>query len=100
MRSLPQSHLKLFYHSILKSNDDSLFALGFVESIKLSNNTEELIIDKLKADTELHFVMLSGTVHKVSILKIQNSIEEYNDYSVEELVAGILEKWSKLIGDK
>lgn len=92
--------MKLFYHTVLKSNDDSLFALGFVESIKLSNDTEELIVDKLKADAELQFVTLSGAMHKVSILKIRDSIEEYNDYSVSELVAGIIEKWSILIGDK
>jgi len=83
---------------VLVSDDGTVIALRYVESIKLDRTSEQAVINVLKEDYSFDIITLSGMKYTISVETQKTAFQDLTFYGThEEIALSIFEKWIYII---
>lgn len=90
--------MAVFQPSFLVANDNTVVALKFIESMNLSRDVEEQVLDKLKDDVVLEIRTVGGVQYTVSSRHQMEILKQYclSDDPIE-LRTAIFERWVNIV---
>lgn len=87
-----------YIHDLVITTTGHYLPLKFIESIKLNEDAEREVIDKLRDDLTFNIRTASGAEYELSVKQISEAFCEYADRT--EVAAAIFERWNWAITNK